>query len=349
MKNLSQHPIFIIGTSRSGTELMSQILSKHSNVKIVMETHYFEDLRQQVADGKKPLNLEETKLCQDYFLALTHKIYGEGGEPEKGWMKRDELKNLADTIGGNSDAYFEAFCRIYAARDNKIIWGEKTPRHVFRISEIISCYPNAKIIYMLRHPAGVVASYRNFWKLDKHSDAQRNRLKNSYHPIVATMLWKSGFKAALYARQQFGEKQIYIQKFEDLIDNPESSVKTLVNWLSLDYESAMIENIALINSLDNNTQNTTGFVKTAANRWQKELSAGDIAAIESCCGISLKEAGYQSKSISFIDWLMVIKLWLNLPLNLVKIILANRDRMGNIFSYLWKRLRLLIFNYNKAF
>ena len=340
MKNLSQYPIFIIGTSRSGTELMSQILSKHSEVKIAMETHYFEDLRQQIGTGKKTLDIEETKRCQDYFLALTHKIYGEGGNPDRGWMKRDELETLAKTIGDGADSYFEAFCRIYAAQDDKKRWGEKTPRHVFRINEILECYPNAKIIYMLRHPAGVAASYRNFWKLEKHSEIQRNRLKNSYNPIINSMLWKAALKAAINAIEQFGRERVYIQKFEDLIENPESTIKAISNWTDLNYEPTTVKDIAVINSLYKDTDRNSGFLTQAADRWKKQLDTGEIAVIQSSCGKLLREVGYQTETITFKDSAVVAFSWLALPLNFSKALLANRDRMGNIFVYIWKRLRL---------
>lgn len=349
MKDINNNPIFIIGTSRSGTELISQqILSKHSVVRIAMETHYFDDLRLKMSGREQQsLTPEEAKICEDYFLSLSHKVYKEGGDPEKGWMKREDLKRLAKEIGQGSDSYFEAFCRLYATQydPNKTRWGEKTPRHVFRISEIISRYPNAKFIYMLRHPGGVNNSYRNFWKLEKHSTAQRNRLKNSYNLLIVSLLWKAAFKAALNARQQFGEERVYIQRFEDLLDHPESAIKSLVDWLDLDYQAAMVEKIALINSPDRNIANQNaadkaGFVKQAAYRWREQLSHGEIAAIELCCGKFMEQAGYQTESIEPRDWLVIARLWIGLPFTFARALVANRDRMGNIFNYLWARLSL---------
>jgi hypothetical protein len=349
MKDLSKYPIFLIGTSRSGTELMSQqILSKHSKVRIAMETHYFEDLRPKMA-GREQTSLtpEEAKVCEDYFLALTHKIYKEGGDPEKGWMKRTELRQLANEIGLGSDFYFEAFCRLYAKQNdkNKTRWGEKTPRHVFRIREIITRYPNAKFVFMLRHPGGVIASYRNFWKLDKHSNAQKNRLKNSYNLLIVSLLWKAAFKAVLNARQQFGEERIYIQRFEDLIEHPESSVKSLTTWLGLDYQTSMLEEIALINSPDRNPANKdtaqkAGLVKQAAYRWREQLSEGEIAAIQLCCDKLIQQAGYESKAIKPQDWLVIARLWMSLPFTFIKALMANSDRIDNIFKYVWSRLSL---------
>jgi len=343
---MNQYPIFIVGTSRSGTELISQqILSKHPQVRIAMETHYFEDLRLKMSDRERtPLSQSEARICENYFLALTHKIYKAEGDPEQGWMKREDLKSLANEIGQGSDSYFEAFCRLYATEHdkNKIRWGEKTPRHIFRISEIIARYPNAKFVYMLRHPGGVIASYRNFWKSDKHSVKQRNRLKKSYNLLIVSLLWKAAFKAALKARQQFGEEHVYIQKFEDLIEQPESSIKSLAEWLNLDFKPEMVEKIALINSPDRNavnqdTADKAGFVKQAVYRWREQLAPGEIAAAQSCCGKFIEKAGYQHELIEFKDWFTIAKLWINLPYTSVKALLANRDRIGNVFNYFWKR------------
>ena len=36
------------------------------------------------------------------------------------------------------DGYFEAFCRVLARRNGAEIWGEKTPRHIFRLQEILT-------------------------------------------------------------------------------------------------------------------------------------------------------------------------------------------------------------------
>ena len=38
-------PIFIVGTSRSGTSMMRDIVARHPDVWIGGETHYFDDLR----------------------------------------------------------------------------------------------------------------------------------------------------------------------------------------------------------------------------------------------------------------------------------------------------------------
>ena len=40
----NRHPVFIIGTPRSGTTLTAKILGRHSNIFMPGETHFFDDV-----------------------------------------------------------------------------------------------------------------------------------------------------------------------------------------------------------------------------------------------------------------------------------------------------------------
>ncbi|NEP11740.1 MAG: sulfotransferase [Symploca sp. SIO2C1] len=342
-KNTSNDfPIFIVGLSRSGTTLLRKIMNKHSDVWIAeRETHYFDDLRVRMTGfEQQPLNPEQIKLCQDYFLALGHRVYGNGGDPEQSWINRTELETLAESLGTGADSYFEAFCRFCAQSNNKIRWGEKTPRHVFRISEILTRYPQAKIICMLRHPGGVVASSRDKWKREQMPDHQRTRLKNSYSIVITILLWRGAFKAALKAHQEFGEERIYIQRFEDLLADPESAIKALTAWLALDYQSSMIE-APSSNSSYSELYGKSGFSKETTYRWQEKLSNAEISTIQYLCGSLLSEAGYEQQlirhSLFLITWL-----WITLPFSLLRALLANNHRIANIPQYIWQRFRLAV-------
>ena len=346
--NDSNHcPVFIVGTSRSGTTLIKQILDRHSDLSIIDETHYFDDLRVKAGREQQPLSPDEAKLTEDYFLRLTHQIYQAGGnpDPDKGWMNRGELRTLAQHLGTGTDSYFEAFCQLWAQRRHKTRWGEKTPRHIFKIAEILARYPNAKIVCMVRHPGGVLASYRDFWKSQWKSDrsivpsAEKRRAKNSYHPITISLIWKAAFNAALEARRQFGDR-VYIQRFEDLILEPETTLQKLTEWLSLDYQPYMLQ-VGLVNSSYSKTwsQSEASFSDKPAYRWREKLSNTEIAIFQSCCGSLIDEAGYERESIR-VSPALIIWSWLTLPLAVVRGLLANRTRIGNLPDYIWRRLRL---------
>ena len=74
----------------------------------------------------------------------------------------DEFRMLAENFGESADAIFAAHCRSQQAARGKTVWGEKTPRHVFRSKDILGAFPTAKLLVMIRDPRGVVASYRDW-------------------------------------------------------------------------------------------------------------------------------------------------------------------------------------------
>lgn len=349
INDFSNGMIFIVGTARSGTTLMRQILSRHPDVSITKETHYFDDLRVKMAGREQQsLSPEEVKLTEDYFLALTHKGYEAEGDPEQGWMDRIELRTLAQHLGPGTDSYFEAFCQLCAQRKNKTRLGEKTPRHIFRISEILTRYPNAQVVCMVRNPGGVIASYRDFWKSQWRADnpnvtfAEKRRIKNSYNLIIISLMWKAAFNAALAARKQFGDSRVYIQRFEDLIVEPESTLKALTAWLSLEYQPSMLA-VGLVNSSYSKSwsKSGVGLSSEPAYRWREKLSNTEIATFQFCSGCLLSEAGYERQLVS-VPVALIIWLWITLPFAVLRALFANRSRMSNIPNYIWRRFRLAI-------
>ncbi len=174
-------PIFVVGASRSGTELMRSILNQHPSVRISTETHYFDDLRVKLkGHEQRGLTEQEAYRCEVYFRTAMHRRYGHRSEPANLSLSQQALRGTAAMIGTGADAFFEAFCRLDAQQNGADRWGEKTPRHIFCLPEIMRAYPGAQIICMVRDPRAVIASYRD-WKQFRGTDMKRNRSARSHY------------------------------------------------------------------------------------------------------------------------------------------------------------------------
>ena len=343
-------PIFVVGASRSGTSVMQAMLNRHPKIELQGESHYFDDLRPRMA-GQLETRLRDgdmRKMVEDYFLALEHRPYGHAGDPEKSTMPRHELRAAAETLGETVDAYFESFCKIYTVRAGAHRWGEKTPRHVYRIANMIGAYPDAQVIGMVRDARAVVASYRD-WKNQGGFDLQKDpeharalqadesRARRSYHPILASMLWRGSVRAILGARERFGAERVRLQRYEDLVQRPEQAARDVCQWLSVPFDATILD-VPMRNSSYSSYAQESGFQTQAVDRWREKLSDRELAVIQRVCRKELQGAGYELLDVGA-HHLYYVWSWITLPFAGVRAVLANRERIHNLPAYIWRRLR----------
>jgi Sulfotransferase family len=319
-------------------------------VWISHETHYFDDLRVRLrGNGWKGLSREDEARCCKYFLALADRTYGTGGEAESSSLSDIDLRARARELGGGADTYFEAFCLLQAEQRRKVVWGEKTPRHVFRIDDIITAFPGARIVCLLRDPRAVVASYRDSLGapftgtfLPEHLTAlraDRDRARKSYHVLTAALLWRAAMRAAYDGQMHYGTDRLRIERYESLATRPEETLKSLAAWLELGYESAMLD-VEIVRS-SYPTDRSRGISSGPVARWRTELSALELAAIQSCCGQMLQETGYEPQLVR-VRRLRLASLWATLPIAVARAFIANRQRIGRRLDYVARRFALVI-------
>jgi hypothetical protein len=353
---VTEHPetpaIFVVGPSRSGTSMMRAILNGHSSVALAGETHYFDDLRVKLGDAaRRPLDPDQRERCEDYFLRLSHRPYGHGGDPAQATIDRAELRARAAALGGTGDAHFEAYCRMVAERDGASIWGDKTPRHIFRIGEILGAYPAAKVVAMVRDPRSVVLSYRD-WKNQGGFDFERDpehletvrrdneRARRSYNPLVLSLLWRSQLQAAVSAADRFGPGRVRIVRYEDVVGDFERTIGGLAGWLGLPYEASMAD-VPMLNSSFNRFEPTAGVSSQSLERWRTALDRDEIGLIQSACGRLAARHGYEPEPVRARATVLAAQ-WATLPVSAARAVLVNRDRTGRVVPYVARRVQMAI-------
>lgn len=343
------NPIFIVGPSRSGTELVRSILNNARLIHISNETHYFDDLRPRLKRPEIACDAEDGRLVAAYFEALRHHAYGLHRQSDARPAGADGTNTDRDAMSAaaSADEMFEAYCRSKASGRAQV-WGEKTPRHVFRIGDIKRAYPQARIIVCLRDPRGVVASYRD-WKNrwfegQELDDEMRHRLKGeedrvrkSYSLLIQCLMWNSAVRSALSARTNYGGNAIHFLKFEDLLRDPGGTIERLCAWLGLPFQAELLD-IMMVNSSYTDAGTVRGVSHEPSRRWATTLSEREIGLIEMVTGGAMTALGYQ-RSAARPDFGYSLKAFCHLPAHMLRALHANRHRIPNIGDYLVSRAR----------
>ena len=190
-------PIFLVGFPRSGTTLLDTILRSHKSIDVIEE---------------KPI---VDKLIENLELETDYNLFNLKNLDEKSCNKFKEL--YLNTRGE------------YKKSNHKKIYIDKLPLNFIYIGEIIHLFPKAKFIFALRDPRDVILSC--FMQQFIPNDAMMNftNLKDSANFYEISMkLYKRYF--------ELFKSNIYEIKYEDVIQNFDTSIKSLLNFLNLEWE-----------------------------------------------------------------------------------------------------------------
>jgi hypothetical protein len=233
-------------------------------------------------------------------------------------------------------------------KQNNAIWGEKTPRHVFRIDDILSAFPTAKIICITRDPRGVVASYRDWnyqgglsteGKPDYEEAIRRDheRKSASYNIVIASFMWRAAANAALKAAEKHGDAHVRVVKYEDVTDDPVPVLRELASWLGIDFSESMLE-IPVHNSSTMKFTAAAGVSKAPQMRWRGALTEPEIGVIQKVTRKTMARMGYQPLKVDS-NLLDLAKAYASVPGAVIRAANANRTRHNSLRKYIMRRLK----------
>ena len=189
-------PVILLSPARSGSTLLRMILGSHSALYAPPE------------------------------LPLAQLII----RAETSWIKAS-LKELQLTTQEVNYLLWDRVLADALSRSGKPAIVVKTPSNVLIWRDIAACWPDARFIFLLRHPASAVAS------LNASFDA-------AWHPGETGRLAESASKALRYmtaleeARQALPGHTI---RYEDLTADPAARIRELCEFLGVPFEPGMLE------------------------------------------------------------------------------------------------------------
>ncbi len=252
-------PIFVVGMPRSGTKLLRSLIAQHPDIGISeIESHFIPYMIATFGDSP---NFADRGFRRDFCAALQKTGFG--------WFQSQRGFGISDEIFANNPqswaALFEAVFRYFLQLEagNTKIWGDKTPGYVRHIPLLKKIFPEARIIHIIRHPLDYSLSVRNAW----HKSMRR-----------AAARWFQTMDRVMKEKADFGSDYMEVC-YEDLLRDPESTMKEICAFLGLNYHEAMVRLSAPIENLGD-AQGKREIVRNNQNKYVTKLSPKAIKRLE---------------------------------------------------------------------
>ena len=280
---------FIVGATRSGTTLLRLMLDAHPRMAIPSETHFIPDLI-------KAYRLESTSPERLAEVVTSHRRWGDFHLDPAELLER--LRALDPINPGDA---IRAFFELYAEKQGKPRWGDKTPGYVREMHRIESVLPEARFVHLIRDGRDVALSV----------------LGMNWGPSTvpeAAFRWK---KRILRAREQAPRIGHYVEvRYEDLVLDTEPTLRRVCDLVELPYDDAMLayheraeqrlqeKARDLDRGPDKAPQPAEARMESHAlaseppdperiGRWRTEMSPEDRAVYEELAGDLLADLGYE--------------------------------------------------------
>jgi len=325
-------PIFIVGSPRSGTTLTAKILGRHSRVFMPAENHFFEDIFARRKEFGTPEHSSARIRIRERLVTL----YGRYNQKEEQdrldkLLAEPRIQEQLDSSFTDYRTILNVFMEIQMQGAEKVRWGNNTPKDLYHIDEILSFYPDAKFIVCVRDVKDFLLSYKTRWKAT--SADHQSRLRELYHPVISSLLWKSNVRKLAALSKTIPEGNLMVCKYEALVHNPEQIVRQICQLIGEEFEPDML-NITTHNSSDQTE--SKGIFTSSVGKWRGRLDDEEVFIAQWINRRELAELGY-SLEILRVSPANLARVLLSSPYALFRALAANKGKRGPLIPYLAKR------------
>lgn len=282
---LPQDPIFVVGFPRSGTTLLQSLLATQKNIYSLPETHFFSIISRFIETDER--NYIRSSCLQQAFKEIKKMMGLEFPHPVT-----ELLLSMAEEKKLDQKKLFEIvvfpylYDQVHGYELTNIRWLEKTPSHINVLDKIITIYPNAQIVIIIRNP--IAASYSR-----KKSIPQ----ENNYSVDKLAHQWNEMIKLTEDFRERY-QNRIYILRYEDLAEKTEDTMNSLCDFLNIEINADQLKTFkdiseAFIQPWEKwkNDVKSKGIANTNEFRI-KEMSMIDILKIQHITQGNMLKYGY---------------------------------------------------------
>ncbi|MCC6181743.1 MAG: sulfotransferase [Bacteroidia bacterium] len=280
INNLKIHFIFCM--ERTGSSMLTSMLNRNEYILSSSEEPFVLYLYKKYKDKKTYTKAEIDTLVEEFWLTSERMLVFY-------YESKENLKQLLYSFLPNLDYLF--LCKVLylnfiplKSKDKVEVIVDKQMKYMYYIEVIREIFPDAKILFLVRNPKGVVTSWRKRkWGL------------NQTAAYLAT-LYKFNYS---FAKKAFESKvpNIDLLRYEDLVSSPAKELERICKFYQVPFNIEMVEHHTAYNAYVNKMEefvddsrikhvrkfqgNTLKPVTTELiDEWQGVLSTHEISTID---------------------------------------------------------------------
>jgi hypothetical protein len=273
-------PIFV-SSGRSGLTLLRMIFDSHPDLAVAHEPRFLATMAPNHERYVVAGLLDTVRFLDDLYAVSNFRRLG---------LSREDLR---ESLESERPTDFAGAVRIvfamYARSQGKKMYGDKTPLYISFVEPIAALLPETRFVHLIRDGRDTVLAYleRDKGPADVAEGAFHWRLRVSRGHASGSRLGPSRY-------QEF--------HYEDLIDDPEATVRSICEFLGLEFYPEMLDYQATAERFLSEAKNpgdhqhltlapTKGLID-----WRNGMSAEDVATFEAIAGDTLESVGYERAS-----------------------------------------------------
>jgi hypothetical protein len=235
MQKQGSKPIFVVGSPRSGTSILTWCLGQHPNLLPVPESNWMGDFAVNVAVAYQigaargdysilsAMDIRDDELFAALGQSINHLIL----------QHRTDLERKRETRSTELNLDAGWLKAISTAAGPKARWVDGTPEYSLHICGLRKLFPHALFIHLLRDVRAVVRSMVHFHRVTGiHLVANEEE---------AYRYWIRTVSACLMAERAYGPNVVRRIRYADLINSPESTMRSLLDFLGEPYTARCLE------------------------------------------------------------------------------------------------------------
>ena len=278
LKNRSCAPVFIVGSARSGTTLLYDILLSAGGFALYLgESNIFNLLAPRFGDLSVRKNREE--MWQVWLGSSLFRVSG---------LSRADVESRILNDCRNAGDLLRIVMDEVARQQGAQRWAGNAPEEILHLRQIKKTIPEALVIHMIRDGRDVSVS------LSEKRYIRPFPWKERETPEGAALYWEWIVRKGKAAASELGNDYIEIH-FEDLVGDPRSVLRRLSAFLEheLDYDRVLDHRVGTVAKPNSSFRRSGEANFSPIARWKRQLTTEQLTRIEGLVGDTLAELGYE--------------------------------------------------------